>query len=114
MEWCVKFTSAALDGVVIIEPKVFVDERGWFMESFNERCFQEGLSGLGLPVPKAFVQDNQSSSKKGVLRGLHYQLGPHTQGKLVCVTQGLHSMLQSTSEWVRQRLVSGTVLNCLQ
>ena len=88
MEWCVKFTSAALDGVVIIEPKVFVDERGWFMESFNERCFQEGLSGLGLPVPKAFVQDNQSSSKKGVLRGLHYQLGPHTQGKLVCVTQG--------------------------
>lgn len=83
-----KFTSAALSGVVIIEPKVFVDERGWFMESFNERCFQNGLASLGLPVPKAFVQDNQSSSKKGVLRGLHYQLEPHTQGKLVSVTQG--------------------------
>ena len=83
-----KFTSAAINGVVIIEPKVFVDERGWFMESFNERCFQDGLLELGIPIPKSFVQDNQSCSKKGVLRGLHYQLEPHTQGKLVSVTQG--------------------------
>lgn len=83
-----KFTLADILGIVIIEPKVFTDERGWFMESFNQRDFNEGLSKLGLPEPQHFVQDNQSCSKKGVLRGLHYQLEPHTQGKLVSVTQG--------------------------
>ena len=83
-----KFTQADIFGIVIIEPKVFKDERGWFMESFNQREFNGGLSRLGLPEPQYFVQDNQSCSKKGVLRGLHYQLEPHTQGKLVSVTQG--------------------------
>ena len=83
-----KFTEAQLPGVVIIEPDVYEDERGWFMESFNHRKFEDGLQQLGLPVPALFVQDNQSCSSKGVLRGLHYQLEPFAQGKLVSVSQG--------------------------
>ena len=82
------FVQTALPGVVLIEPNVFEDDRGWFMESFNERRFADGLFQLGLPIPKPFVQDNQSCSKKGALRGLHYQLEPFAQGKLVSVTQG--------------------------
>ena len=67
--------------VKIIEPKVFGDERGFFFESFNQKVFEEAV---GRPV--TFVQDNHSKSSKGVLRGLHYQLSPHAQGKLVrCV-----------------------------
>ncbi|MGL5005942.1 MAG: dTDP-4-dehydrorhamnose 3,5-epimerase [Plesiomonas sp.] len=67
--------------VLIIEPKVFGDERGFFFESFNQKQFEEAV---GYPV--TFVQDNHSKSSKGVLRGLHYQLPPHAQGKLVrCV-----------------------------
>ena len=74
--------------MVIIEPQVFEDDRGWFMESFNEQRFHAELVKLGLPVPRPFVQDNHSCSKKGVLRGLHYQLLPHAQGKLVRVVVG--------------------------
>lgn len=67
--------------VKIIEPKVFGDERGFFFESFNQKIFEQAV---GRPV--TFVQDNHSKSSKGVLRGLHYQLPPHAQGKLVrCV-----------------------------
>ena len=66
-----------------IEPKVIYDERGYFMESFNEKRFQEGV---GQSIH--FVQDNQSFSSKGVLRGLHYQTGEHSQAKVVSVTQG--------------------------
>lgn len=83
-----KLIQTRIPEVVIIEPVVFEDERGWFMESFNEHRFHEELLKLGLPTPRAFVQDNHSCSKKGVLRGLHYQLPPHAQGKLVRVTQG--------------------------
>lgn len=83
-----KFIKTAIPDVVLIEPKVFADERGWFMESFNEQRFHQELAKLGLPVPRPFVQDNHSCSQKGVLRGLHYQLPPHAQGKLVRVTQG--------------------------
>jgi dTDP-4-dehydrorhamnose 3,5-epimerase len=83
-----KFTPTELPGVVIVEPAVFGDERGWFYESFNEPKFQAGLRELGLPVPRAFVQDNHSKSAAGVLRGLHYQLPPHPQGKLVRVVRG--------------------------
>ncbi len=83
-----KFSATALPGVVLIEPAVFSDERGWFMESHNTQAFAAGLQSLGLPRPPAFVQDNESSSRRGVLRGLHYQLAPHAQGKLVRVTQG--------------------------
>jgi dTDP-4-dehydrorhamnose 3,5-epimerase len=74
--------KTAIPDVIIIEPKVFGDTRGFFYESFNQRQFQE-LTGLA-PV---FVQDNHSRSARGVLRGLHYQL-QQTQGKLVRVTSG--------------------------
>ena len=67
----------------IIEPRIFNDERGYFFESFNERTFAE-KTGLNVH----FVQDNQSFSSKGVLRGLHYQTGEYAQAKLVQVLQG--------------------------
>lgn len=73
----------ALEGVLILEPKVFGDERGYFMESFNQRTFDDAV---GLHVD--FVQDNHSRSARGVLRGLHFQSEPYAQGKLVRVTQG--------------------------
>ncbi|KGD76013.1 dTDP-4-dehydrorhamnose 3,5-epimerase [Pantoea vagans] len=69
--------------VKIIEPKVFGDERGFFLESFNQSIFDKAV---GRHVD--FVQDNHSMSKKGVLRGLHYQLAPHAQGKLVRCVEG--------------------------
>ncbi len=73
--------KTAIPDVLIFEPKVFGDERGFFFESFNHKLFEEAV---GSPV--TFVQDNHSKSSKGVLRGLHYQLPPHAQGKLVrCV-----------------------------
>jgi len=78
-----KVTRTALEGVLILEPKVFGDERGFFMESFNQKTFNDVV---GCEV--TFVQDNHSRSAKGVLRGLHYQREPHAQGKLVRVTQG--------------------------
>ena len=77
------FTPTKLDGCFVIEPKIFNDERGYFLESFNENIFQ---NGIGQQVH--FVQDNQSFSTKGVLRGLHYQTGDHAQAKLVRVLQG--------------------------
>ncbi len=83
-----RLTPTDLPGVVIVEPTLFSDERGWFMESFNEARFNEGLQALGLPAAPRFVQDNHSCSHAGVLRGLHYQLPPHAQGKLVRVVQG--------------------------
>jgi dTDP-4-dehydrorhamnose 3,5-epimerase len=77
-------TPLALPEVVLFEPKVFGDERGFFFESFNQRAFEQatGLRGV------SFVQDNHSRSVKGVLRGLHYQLPPKAQGKLVRVVRG--------------------------
>ncbi|EXI15031.1 dTDP-4-dehydrorhamnose 3,5-epimerase [Acinetobacter sp. 723929] len=76
-----------IKGLLILEPKVFGDDRGWFMESFNQKAFEEALDERGLDIPQ-FVQDNHSLSQKGVLRGLHYQLNPYAQGKLVRVVQG--------------------------
>ena len=78
-----KVTPTAIDGLLILEPKVFGDERGFFLESYNQQVFDDAL---GREVH--FVQDNHSRSARGVLRGLHYQLPPHAQGKLVRVTQG--------------------------
>lgn len=83
-----KLTQTSIADVVMIDPAVFQDERGWFMETFNEPRFHAELVRLGLPVPRRFVQDNHSSSAAGVLRGLHYQAAPHAQGKLVRVTRG--------------------------
>lgn len=78
-----KVTRLAIPDVFLIEPKVFGDDRGFFFESFNLDVFE---AGTGLRPD--FVQDNHSMSVKGVLRGLHYQLAPKAQGKLVRVVQG--------------------------
>ena len=78
-----KVTDTRLPEVKVIEPKVFEDERGFFFESFNQKRFEEAI---GYSV--SFVQDNHSKSMQGVLRGLHYQLPPKAQAKLVRVVQG--------------------------
>ena len=76
------FIKTEIDGVFIIEPKIFEDDRGYFFESYNEAEFiKNGISNR-------FVQDNQSKSSYGVIRGLHCQLGDHSQAKLVRVLQG--------------------------
>ena len=75
-------TTTPIDGVLVLEPKVFGDARGFFFESFNARDFEQATG-----LKETFVQDNHSKSAKGVLRGLHYQV-QHAQGKLVRVTQG--------------------------
>ena len=77
------FIPTKLKGCYLLEPKIINDERGYFMESFNEKTFQDGINH-----DVHFVQDNQSFSSKGVLRGLHYQTGNHAQAKLVRVLQG--------------------------
>jgi len=75
----------ALEGPLLITPRVFGDDRGFFFESWNQRAFAAAVEADGQRVPD-FVQDNHSRSSQGVLRGLHYQLPPHPQGKLVrCV-----------------------------
>lgn len=77
-----KVIETAFDGLLILEPIIFGDERGYFMESYNyNSLFEKGIM-------YQFVQDNQSRSKKGVLRGLHYQNAPHSQAKLVRVLAG--------------------------
>ena len=76
-----KRIDTSIDGVYVIEPTVFGDNRGYFMETYSELDFEE------IGVTNKFVQDNQSKSKKGVLRGLHFQT-QHTQGKLVRCTEG--------------------------
>lgn len=78
-----KVTRLAIPDVILLEPKVFGDDRGFFMESYNREAFK-GATGLD----PDFVQDNHSRSVKGVLRGLHYQLPPKAQGKLVRVVEG--------------------------
>lgn len=79
--------KTALDGVLIIEPKIFQDARGYFFESFSQREFDEKVAPvLGHTVQ--FVQDNESMSSYGVMRGLHYQRMPYTQTKLVRVVKG--------------------------
>lgn len=77
-----KIIDTAIPDVKIIEPSVYGDERGFFMESWNQRLFDEKVA------KRIFVQDNQSLSHRGVLRGLHYQLPPFEQGKLVRVISG--------------------------
>jgi dTDP-4-dehydrorhamnose 3,5-epimerase len=79
--------TTKIEGLLILQPNVFGDDRGWFMESFNQQRFAQALEQLKQPVP-VFVQDNHSLSQKGVLRGLHYQNAPYGQGKLVRVVQG--------------------------
>ena len=104
--------ATALPGVVIVEPTVFGDDRGWFMESFHEPRWLEALQTMGLPPTRRFVQDNHSCSQAGVLRGLHYQMAPHAQGKLVRVVKGaaydvavdIRSGSATFGQWVAQEL----------
>jgi dTDP-4-dehydrorhamnose 3,5-epimerase len=76
-----KVLTTPLVGALVLEPKVFADDRGFFLESYNEKVFSE------IGIPDKFLQDNHSFSKRGVLRGLHYQVGK-PQGKLVRVVSG--------------------------
>ena len=76
-----KYTKISLPGVVVIEPDVFQDDRGFFLETYHQKKYAEG------EITKSFVQDNLSHSTKNVLRGLHYQL-QNPQGKLLCVITG--------------------------
>ena len=76
------FIKTAIDGVIIVEPKIFADSRGYFFESYNEAEFVKN------GITNRFVQDNQSKSTYGVIRGLHCQLGEHAQAKLVRVLKG--------------------------
>jgi len=77
-----KFTKTNVEGLVIIEPTVFGDERGYFLETYNEKQFEEFIGKI------SFVQDNESKSAKGVLRGLHFQKPPFDQAKLVRCIEG--------------------------
>lgn len=74
--------ATAIEGVYILEPRVFKDERGYFFEAFSQREFEEKVAAV------TFVQDNESRSLRGVVRGLHFQRGEHAQAKLVRCTQG--------------------------
>lgn len=78
-----KIVNTSIDGLLVLEPKIFGDSRGAFFESYNEQIFSDAV---GEKI--SFVQDNQSTSSKGVLRGLHFQNPPNAQGKLVRVVQG--------------------------
>lgn len=78
-----KLIPTDIEGVFIIEPRLYSDERGYFFEAFSQKRFEE-LTG----IHTAFVQDNESRSAKGVVRGLHFQLPPHAQSKLVRVVRG--------------------------
>jgi dTDP-4-dehydrorhamnose 3,5-epimerase len=103
-----------LDGPLLLTPKVFGDERGYFLESWNRRSFAEALGTLEVELPN-FVQDNQSRSRRGVLRGLHYQVAPEPQAKLVRCVAGeifdvavdLRRNSASFGQWTGTRL-SGT------
>lgn len=102
-----KATPLALPEILLIEPRAYEDSRGLFFESFNARSFADALG-----TEMAFVQDNQSVSRRGVVRGLHYQLPPHAQGKLVRVAYGeifdvavdIRRSSPSFGKWVGERL----------
>ena len=111
-DYKLQVTPTAIAEVLIIEPKMFGDNRGWFTESFNAKDF---ANATGLDVQ--FVQDNHSLSKQGILRGLHYQT-QHVQGKLVRVTKGcvfdvivdLRSASPSYGKWFGQELSADNYL----
>lgn len=102
-----KITRLAIPDVVLIEPEVFPDERGFFYESFNQVHFEAAIGRAA-----TFVQDNHSRSPRGVLRGLHYQLPPKAQGKLVRVVAGevcdvtvdIRNQSPTFGQWVHTRL----------
>ncbi len=77
-----EITTTPIAGLLVLTPRVFQDERGYFLESFNAKNLAEA------GITTSFVQDNESKSMRGVIRGLHYQLNPHAQAKLVRVIEG--------------------------
>ena len=77
-----KFVNTPIEGLVIIEPTVFEDDRGYFLESYNKKKFEKAIGKI------SFVQDNESKSSRGVLRGLHFQKPPYAQAKLVRCIEG--------------------------
>jgi dTDP-4-dehydrorhamnose 3,5-epimerase len=77
-----KFVNTPIEGLVIIEPTLFGDDRGYFLESYNKKEFEKAIGEI------SFVQDNESKSSKGVLRGLHFQKPPYAQAKLVRCIEG--------------------------
>ena len=101
-----------LQGPLLLTPRVFGDDRGFFLESWNQRSFAAALEADGQRPPEAFVQDNHSRSSRGVVRGLHYQLPPQPQGKLVRCVQGeifdvavdIRPGSPSFGQWVGARL----------
>jgi dTDP-4-dehydrorhamnose 3,5-epimerase len=106
-------SGTLLEGPLLMTPRVFGDDRGFFFESWNQRAFAAALEADGQPVPD-FVQDNHSRSSQGVLRGLHYQLPPHPQGKLVrCVLGEIFDVVvdirrgsATFGQWVGARLTA--------
>lgn len=78
-----KVTKTPIEGLLIIEPDIFKDDRGYFYESYNDRAFKAATG-----FTETFLQDNQAGSSKNVLRGLHYQNNPHAQSKLIRVLEG--------------------------
>ena len=76
------FLTCKLEGLIIVEPDIFEDNRGYFFEAYNQQLFQQN------GITRQFVQDNQSKSSYGVIRGLHYQLNPFAQSKLIRVLEG--------------------------
>ena len=95
-----KFITTDIEGVYIIEPRLFEDERGYFFEAFSERKFTELTS-----IATRFVQDNESRSIRGVVRGLHFQLPPFAQSKLVRVVRG---KILDVAVDIRQAYLGGT------
>ncbi|MFJ2365664.1 dTDP-4-dehydrorhamnose 3,5-epimerase [Pseudomonas sp. NPDC087697] len=83
-----RLLQTSLPDVAILEPAIYEDSQGCSMQSFDEPAFHRALKTAGLPVPRSLIQDNYFCSKKGVLRGLHYQLPPHAQGNLIRVVNG--------------------------
>lgn len=102
-----KYKKLSLPEIILIEPHVFEDDRGFFYESFNQKAFEKAINRKVI-----FVQDNHSRSSKGVLRGLHYQKDPYMQAKLVRVVQGevwdvavdIRKNSASYGHWVGERL----------
>lgn len=94
-----------IDGVVILEPRVFTDARGYFLESFNRKAFEELVGHVD------FVQDNESCSSRGVMRGLHFQRPPHAQAKLVRCVRG--SVLDVAVDIRRGSPTYGKHVSCL-
>jgi dTDP-4-dehydrorhamnose 3,5-epimerase len=113
-----KLRPTSLREVVLVEPTLWRDERGWLYESFHELKFEAELARLGLPPAGRFVQDNHTLSRAGVVRGLHYQLPPHAQGRLVRVVRGavydvavdLRPASPTFRQWVGTELTAGNRL----